>query len=147
MAIPKPHGPAPKPDSKRRRVQKPVSYGAAEAVVAGQAAAQPKLGFRPHRLVRDMWKALADSVESQFFSHADWQRARWELWFANGLLTGERPLTAPAWSIVQRGLSELLISPADKRRAGIALQQAGVNVDVVAADEQIARYKTVLKSV
>jgi hypothetical protein len=81
MAMPKPHGPAPKPDSKRRRVQKPVSYGAAEAVTAGQAAPQPKLGFRPHRLVRDMWRALATSVESQFFSQADWARARLEMWY------------------------------------------------------------------
>ena len=32
-----------------------------------------------------MWKALATSVEGQFFSDADWQRARWELWYANGL--------------------------------------------------------------
>jgi hypothetical protein len=125
MAIPKPHGPAPKRDSKRRRAQKPVSYGLAEPTVAGQAAAQPKLGFTAHRLVRDMWKALATSVEGQFFSAADWERARMEMFYVDGLLTGERQLTAPAWSIVQRGLSELLVSPADKRRAGIALQRAG----------------------
>ena len=68
MTIGKPRGPAPKPDSQRRRAQKPVSYGLAEPVVAGQAAQQPRLGFTAHKLVRDMWKALANSVESQFFS-------------------------------------------------------------------------------
>ena len=108
---------------------------------------QPRLGFRAHKLVTDMWKALADSVESQFFSHADWQRARWELWFANGLLSGERPLTAPAWSIVQRGLSELLISPADKRRAGIELKPPGVDADADAAVAIVGRYRQKLKSV
>jgi hypothetical protein len=147
MAIGKPHGPVPKPASQRRRRTPPASYGLAEPVVAGQAAVQPRLGFKCHRLVRDMWKALATSVEPQFFSAADWERARMEMFYMNGLLTGERPLTAPAWSIVQAGLSELLVSPADKRRAGIELQKAGVDVDAVAADEQIARYKTVLKSV
>ena len=35
----------------------------------------------------------------------------------------------PAWSMVQHGLSELLVSPADKRRAGIALQKAAVDAD------------------
>jgi hypothetical protein len=147
MAIPKPHGPAPKPAAQRRRYNKPVSYGAAEAVVAGQSAQQPKLGFTAHKLVRDMWKALATSVEGQFYSQADWERARWEMFYANGLLTGERPLTAPAWSIVQAGLSELLVSPADKRRAGIALQPPGPDADAVAAVAMVGRYRQALKSV
>ena len=47
-------------------------------------------------MITDMWAALAGSVEGQFFSAADWERARLEMWFANGLLSGERPLTAPA---------------------------------------------------
>ena len=46
-----------------------------------------------------------------------------------------------------RKFNELLLSPAVKRRAGIELQPQGVDADAVAADEQIARYKTVLKSV
>ena len=94
-----------------------------------------------------MWKALANSVESQFYSDADWERARMELWYMNGLLTGERPLTAPAWSTVQKGLSELLVSPADKRRAGIALQKAAVDEDENAAVSMTARYQQKLKSV
>ena len=110
-------------------------------MVAGAAAEQPRLGFTAHKLVRDMWNALGRSVESQFFSSADWQRARLELWYANGLLNGERPLTAPAWSVVQAGLSELLVSPADKRRAGIALKKAARDVDEDAAVDQIAAYK------
>ena len=42
----------------------------------------------------------------------------------DGLLAGGRQLTPTAWSVVQHGLSELLISPADKRRAGIALNKS-----------------------
>ena len=69
------------------------------------------------------------------------------MFYANGLLTGERPLTAPAWSIVQTGLSELLVSPADKRRAGIALQKAGDDADEVAAVAAVGKYRQQLKSV
>lgn len=145
MAIGKPHGPA--PAAQRRRRNKPASYGAADAAIAGQAAQQPRLGFTAHKLVRDMWKALATSVEGEFFSDADWQRARLETWYLNQILTGAIELTAPAWQRVQTGLSELLISPADKRRAGIALQKAGVDADEVAAVSMIGKYRQSLKPV
>ena len=78
-----PRGPAPKPASQRRRRNKPESYGAAEPILAGQGDEQPPLGFDAHELVADLWAALGSSVEGRFFSAADWQRARWELWFAN----------------------------------------------------------------
>jgi hypothetical protein len=59
-----------------------------------------------------------------------------------------RGATVPgnAWAAVQHGLTEMLVSAAAKRRAGIEMRPAGVDADVVAADNQIARYKTVLKS-
>ena len=38
-------------------------------------------------------------------------------------------------------MNELLLSPAIKRRAGIELRRNGVDADVVAADEQLAKYK------
>ena len=65
----------------------------------------------------------------------------------DGLLAGGRQLTPTAWSVVQHGLSELLISPADKRRAGIALQKAGADADEVAAVSLVGKYRQQLKSV
>jgi hypothetical protein len=147
MAIPKPTGRPPVPDSQRRRRNKPASYGLAESVLAGQARAQPDLAFKAHTMITDLWTALGKSVEGQFYSDADWQRARLEMFYLNGLLTGERSLTAPAWSVVQHGLNELLVSPADKRRAGIALKQSAVDPDEVHAAAQIAEYRERLKSV
>jgi hypothetical protein len=66
---------------------------------------------------RAVWAALAQSVEGQFFSTADWQRARLEMWHADKLVRSGQP-TANQWAAVQRELDELLISPAVKRRAG-----------------------------
>ena len=146
MAIPKPTGRVPKPDSQRRRRNKPASYGLAEPTVAGQAAVQPELGFEAHEMITDMWAALGRSVEGQFFSAADWQRARWELWYADQTITGGRP-SSRAWGVIQHGLNELLVSPADKRRAGIALNKAVVDVDEVHAVKQIAEYRERLKSI
>ena len=71
-----PSGPAPKPASQRRRCTKPESDGAAEPILAGQGDEQPPLGFEAHELVVDLWSALGSSVEGQFYSAADWQRAR-----------------------------------------------------------------------
>lgn len=144
MAVSKPRGPVPKRDSQRRRANKPESHGEAKSVVAGTAAEQPELGFEAHQLVVDMWAALGTSVEAKFFSAADWQRARWELWYANRLLKSRKPVSAPAWVAVQTGLSELLVSPADKRRAGIELKKAAADPDEEAAVVQIAEYRNAL---
>ena len=116
-----PRGPAPKPASQRRRRTKPESYGAAGPTVAGQGDVQPPLGFDAHELVVDLWAALGSSVEGRFYSAADWQRARLELWFADRVMRSGAP-TANAWMALQRGLDELLVSPAVKRRAGIELR-------------------------
>ena len=97
-------------------------------------------------MVADLWAVLGSSVEGPFYSAADWQRARWELWYANEVMTAGQVPPANQWTAVQRGLDELLVSPAVKRRAGIELRRA-LDVDGVAADEEIARYKRVLKSV
>ena len=99
-----------------------------------------------HPLVADLWEAVQTSCESRFYSEADWQRLRWELWYANALMR-EGARSPTAWAAVQHGLTEMLVSAAAKRRAGIEMRPRGVDKDAVAADDQIARYKTVLKSV
>lgn len=142
-----PRGPAPKSASQRRRRTKPESYGAAEPTVAGQADEQPPLGFEAHELVLDLWAVLGSSVEGEFYSAADWQRARWELWYTNAVMTASQVPSANQWTTIQRGLDELLVSPAVKRRAGIELRRTGVDADVVAASEMVGKYKRSLTSV
>lgn len=138
-----PRGPAPKRESDRRRANKPESHGAADPVVVESVASQPELGFDAHSLVTDMWSALGKSVEGQFFSHADWQRARLELYFINEQLFAEK-IGAQAWQAVQAGLSALLVSPADKRRAGIELKKAAADPDEEAAVVQLQQYREAL---
>ena len=146
-AYPPPRGPVPKPESQRRRRNKPGSYGAAEPVLADQTGEQPPLGFEAHELVADMWSALARSVEGRFYSAADWQRARLELWYADRVMTAGQVPSANMWATIQRGLDGLLVSPAVKRRAGIELRPQGVDADEDAAVSMVGRYKQVLKSV
>jgi len=115
-------GPAPKPESKRRRYGKPKSYGAAEPTTAPAAARSGprKLGIEDaHPLIASLWNTVQTSCEAAFYSATDWERLRLELWFANHTMFSGRP-SAGAWEAVQHGLNELLLSPAVKRRAGRA---------------------------
>ena len=141
-------GPAPKPASKRRRYGTPKSYGSAEATTAPAAEpVQRVLALDAHPLVQDLRDTVQHSCEAAFYSEADWQRLRLELWFANHTMASGRP-SAQAWDAVQHGLSELLISPAVKRRSGIELRaSADADADADAAVSMIGRYRQSLKPV
>jgi hypothetical protein len=142
-------GPTPKPPSKRRHTSPPKSWGAATPITASAAATQPRdLGFDPpvHPLVESMWATLAESAEARFFSAADWERVRFELFFANTWLILGTPIPGAVWAVVQHGLSALLISPAEKRRCGIELKPPAADADEDAAVLQIAKYQDKLKS-
>jgi len=143
-------GPAPKPESNRRRYNKPRSYGAAEPTTA--PAAQPidgrQLGIDdPHPLIAAMWDAVQSSCESTFYSEADWARLRLELWYVNRAMATPGPVSGHTWSAVQHGLNEMLLSPAIKRRAGIELKSRAVDEDAAVAVSMVGRYRQALKSV
>ena len=138
----------PKPPSKRRRRNVPASYGVASPTTAPAASSHDRaLGFDAHPLVASMWDTLHESCESKFFSHADWERARWELWYANQSMVSGRP-TGSAWEAIQHGLGALLVSPADKRRAGIEMKApVPDNSDEIAAVSMLSGYRDKLKPV
>lgn len=122
----KARGPAPQRNSQRRRRNKPASYGAAEPVMTPAAAFRPELGIvDPTPQIRDLWNALQISAEAKFYSDADWHRVRIELAFGDQLVArlraGEQ-VSAQKWQQFQNALTELLVSPAAKRRAGIETQ-------------------------
>jgi hypothetical protein len=147
VAVP---GPAPKPESKRRRYNRPKSHGSATPVTAPAASgdAARELGIAdPHQLVADMWSTVQESCESRFYSEADWARLRLELFNANEILTSGKPITGNAWAAVQHGLNAMLISPAEKRRCAIEVRPTGVDADEHAAVAMVGRYRQRLKPV
>lgn len=143
MSVPKPTGPVPKPSDKRRRTNKPASYGLAEPLKAGVASVQPpELGIpNAHEMITSLWAALGTSVEAQFYSAADWQRVRLELWYANRLMRSRGRVSSQGWGVLQSGLGDLLVSPADKRRIGIELERAAEDPDEDAAVLQMVDYQ------
>ena len=143
-------GPSPKPASKRRRANTPKSYGAAEPITAPAAPVQERreLGIEnPHQLIERMWTALQTSAESRFFSEADWVRARMELWNANAAMTSGKPIPGNVRAQVQHGLSDMLVSPAAKRRCAIELKPPVPDLDEIAAVSMMGTYRDKLKPV
>lgn len=55
--------------------------------------------------------------------------------------------TTTAWVAVQNGLTEMLLSPAVKRRAAIEVKRAAVDADDAAAVSMVGRYRQQLKLV
>ena len=96
-------------------------------------------------LVTDLWDALQESAESRFYSEADWARVRLELWFANQSLTSGKPISGNAWAAVQHGLTELLISPAAKRRAAIELKPPEPDRTRTRRCRMLSKYRQSLK--
>ena len=112
-------GPAPKPASKRRRYGKPKSYGDAEPTTAPAArSGDPSTRHRQSASADhgDVGHRADTPVSPRSTATTDWERLRMELWYANHTMASGRP-SAQAWDAIQHGLSELLISPAVKRRS------------------------------
>lgn len=139
-------GPVPKRGDQRRRRNIPKTQEVSGVDSTGVAVDAPPLGFIAHPLVTDLYGSLAGSIEGKFFSPADWQRARLELHYLNELLQAGRVPGAQAWSAVQAALNSLLVSPADKRRAGIELQRRTSDPDEDAAVASIDEYRQRLGS-
>jgi hypothetical protein len=142
-------GPVPKPASKRRRRNVPKSYGAAQPTTASAAHVhQRALGIDdPHPLVASLWATVHESCEARFYSEADWERLRLECWYANQAMRSPRPISGRTWAAIQHGLTELLVSPAAKRRAAIEVKAPGPDADEDAAVSMIGTYKSKLKPV
>ena len=101
----------------------------------------------PHQLVASMWAAVQDSAEARFYSAADCQRLRMELWNANQVMRSPRPISGNTWAAIQHGLTELLISPAAKRRCAIEVKAVGPDTDEIAAVSMLGKYRQSLKPV
>jgi hypothetical protein len=93
----------------------------------------------------DLWDSLQDSPESKFYSAADWQRVRATLAYGDRVLRQDK-INSQAWKMFFDGLTELLISPAAKRRAGIELKPA-MDSDEAEADAEVAEIDRTLRAV
>ena len=95
-------GPVPKPASKRRRRQRAGELWRRTADDrAGRSSGRDgrSLGIdNPHPLIASLWNTVQSSCESAFYSEADWERLRFELWYANQAMRSGRPTSGNTWA-------------------------------------------------
>ena len=140
-------GPVPQRDSQRRRRTKPASYGSATPRTGKATSKIPQLGLEdPHPIIADLWVALQnDSPESKYYSESDWQRVRATLAYGDQVMRQPK-INSQAWKMFFDGLTELLVSPAAKRRAGIELKPA-TDPDEAEADAVVAGLQSKMRAV
>lgn len=125
-------GPAPKRDAqRRRRNKKPTETTKA----AGGSAAQPKADAKWHPVAKRWYQSLADSGQAAFYEPSDWATAAFvaevmsrelrpkivQMTPAGVLIEAPQPVTGAALSGILKGMSALLTTEAERRRAGIEL--------------------------
>ncbi|BBC53807.1 hypothetical protein [Mycobacterium phage PP] len=85
-----------------------------------------------HPIVTQLWDALGNSAQAQYYEPSDWAYARLALHFANQLIWSDKP-NGHVFATVHSMLTGLLVSEGDRRRVQLEVerQQAdGVVVDV-----------------
>jgi hypothetical protein len=142
-------GPVPKPASKRRRRNVPKSYGAAHR----RPRRPPTFtNARSGSTTRTHWSrrcgrpsrnparpaSTAKPIGSGCGSSAGTPTRRCAV---------PRPISGRTWAAIQHGLTELLVSPAAKRRVAIEVKAPGPDTDEVRAVAMIGTCKSKLKPV
>lgn len=96
---------------------------------------QPLLGFDdPHPIIRDMWFAMADSAQSEWYEPSDWEYARFTLHFADQLLKNSRP-SAQMFAGITSALGDLLVSEGARRRLRLEIERDQSKTDIIDISE------------
>lgn len=130
-------GPVPKRSEERIRRNKPeIEITKIQAV---GPAAQPYLGFdNPHPIIADLWEAMGESAQSEYYEPSDWEFARYVLHFADGLLKSSRP-SAQMFQGVNSALADLLVSEGSRRRVRMEVERDKSASAVIDISEEIRK--------
>ncbi len=125
-------GPVGKRSDQRVRRNKNVPVDKIEA--AGPVDA-PELGLTdPHPIVVDLYAALPESAETQYWEPSDWQWARVQCHFLSQLLWSRKP-SAQMLQTISSAMSDLLITEGSRRRVRLEIERSqseGQLIDVAA---------------
>lgn len=117
-------------DSSESRTGTPVTRLPGLEGVFGTPPRGPARGW--HFCAKYWYKSLAESSQSQFFERSDWELAYYCAEIMSRNLLAESFSSATA-GIVDRMMSNLLTSVADRRRMHYEVEKARVDVDLAKA--------------
>ncbi len=127
-------GPVPKRSQERRR--RNVDGGTVERVGSGGTVSVPDLPETETGLARELFDALADSGQAQFFEPSDWWLAKLMAVAVDDYLTSRKSATKLAE--IRALATELMMSEGQRRRLRLELvrdEDTGPAPEVTAIDE------------
>jgi hypothetical protein len=114
-------GPPPKRDVQRRRVNPPAKGPADKATSDGMVRG-PKLIGTHSAVGRRFWVALQSSGQAQFFEPSDWAAAELVVLAIDSFV---RKPSSMMLAAIQTGMTNLLVTEGDRRRARLELERLG----------------------
>jgi hypothetical protein len=134
-------GPIPKRSDQRRRRN---ASNQVDTVAMSETVAVPELALTDvHPIAADMYRALTESGQAQYFEPSDWQRARLMCEMVSRLLDAGK-LSSMLYAAIQADMNALLFTEGERRKVRMEIER-GV-ADTSAQDarvSQMAAYRRV----
>lgn len=115
-------GPVPKRESQRRRTNKdngPITKGRARG-----AAFIPAAPEHWHELAMQLYDAIENSGQSEFYEQSDWAYAQIVCEALSRELNKGQRMSAQMFQSIQTAMSNLLVTEGDRRRLRVELSKA-----------------------
>lgn len=117
-------GPAPKRNEQRQRRNKDAILQ--EVEITSAPASQPPTDQSWHPAARRIWDAMGNSGQTKFYEATDWAYAQFMCDLITDYMTAGKGNGQMVSSILS-GLSSLMLTEGDRRRAGVELQRVDTN--------------------
>ncbi|WP_257162376.1 phage terminase small subunit [Corynebacterium cystitidis] len=127
-------GPPPKRSDQRRRRNKPADGQTVSKAVGASRVKAPNVKPKWHPLMKDWYRSLKESGQSQFYQPSDWRTAQLICHIMSEALNGEEPIKASLLAQFNSVATDLMTTEGARRRLRLELQ----NPDVVGGDDGAA---------
>lgn len=115
-------GPPPKREDQRRRRNKNPDGLATVTAAGGKRPQLPRVSPGWHPLMKDWFRSLKESGQSQFYEASDWQTARLLAEIMSQELNSGEPVKAAMLGEFNRAAASLMTTEGERRRLRVELQ-------------------------
>lgn len=115
-------GPPPKREDQRRRRNKNPDGLTTVTAAGGKRPKLPRVSPGWHPLMKDWFRSLKESGQSQFYEASDWQTARLLAEIMSQELNSGEPVKAAMLGEFNRAAASLMTTEGERRRLRVELQ-------------------------
>lgn len=134
-------GPPPKREDQRRRRNKNPDGLTTVTATGGKRPKLPRVSPHWHPLMKDWFRSLKESGQSQFYEASDWQTARLLAEVMSQELNSGEPVKASMLGEFNRAAASLMTTEGERRRLRVELQSPQADQDDDTVVSIMAKYK------